>query len=247
MTKQMKTTSKRAMARKAQARGRKTFLAVCSTHSKEGKRVWHYAKGSKCVQCQAEKDAKKAERRRTDPEYAAHQRALQLNKNTRRRLRELGRPETAMPKGEQLAECLEFAKGAPVGAEMDHAVPLRGFDPMTGEWTVSGLHVAWNLEPMEPRSNRRKNSTFDPETLWFQRPYNSYPGGQFHGDFGEIEFMRYTVDGGVALELVTVEEFKAMMIEMGNEAMEQATATGAANDSRSASFDCGKQTNKEAA
>lgn len=158
------------------------------------------------------------ERMATDPAYAAHRRALMVNLNARRRLRKLKRPETAMPSRETLGEILEAAKRTPAAAELDHAIPLKGIHPVTGEWVVSGLHVSWNLERMEARSNKRKTHSFDPENpLEFQKPYNSFPGGQFHGDIGEIEFMRYTTP--TTLELWTVAEFHAAIVAAGNEDM----------------------------
>jgi len=204
-----KTKTKAAKAAQAKAKGRKFFLAICERHSKDGKRVRHYASTRKCVQCRAEKNAERDELLRAgDTATVAGRRAQSVNDNTVQRLRKAGRPG---PSSEALKECLEIIKAAPVGAEIDHAVPLKGFNA-TGEWVVSGLHVAWNLEPMQKRSNRVKSNIFDPDRLWFQRPYNSFPGGQLHGEIGEIEFMRYTVDGGVALELMTEGEFRLAII-----------------------------------
>ena len=164
-----------------------------------------------------------ADRMAADPIYVADMRATAVNKNTVRRMRELGRFECAMPSAETLRECFEYVRRAPVDAEMDHAIPLKGYHPLSGEWVVSGLHVSWNLEPMEAKSNNRKNRWFDPESpLEFQKPYNSFPGGQFHGDIGEIEFKRYTLP--TTLALWTKDEFRAEMIQAGNEAAEALAA-----------------------
>ena len=101
---------------------------------------------------------------------------------------------------------------------MDHAVPIRGLHPVTGEWVVSGLHVPHNLEPMEARSNLRKRHYFDPmNPMEFQKPFNSFPGGQLHGDTGEIEFSRYTRP--TTLELWTQAEFIAAVVQAGNDEM----------------------------
>lgn len=231
MIKQMKTPTKTktAMAAEARQRGEKTFLARCNKHGD----TTHHTCNGKCVSCGKELASNRWKNTRNNPEALAkhnerqrdamtklrekpEQRAKDRNARAISRLRKLGRP---MSTPDQLSECLELIKAAPIGCDMDHAVPLKGIHPVTGEWVVSGLHVAWNLEPMQPRSNKRKRDLFDPEAFWFQRPYNSFPGGQFHGDVGEIELIRYTVDGGVALELMTEEEFRAAVIEMGNEAM----------------------------
>lgn len=162
-----------------------------------------------------------AERRKAlDPSYAARMRAKAVNANTIRRMRELEppRPETAMPSKETLRECAEFVKHFLADAEVDHAIPLRGFLPGTKDWVVSGLHVPYNLEPMLAQSNNLKNRWFDPMApLEIQKPYNSFPGGQFHGEIGEIEFMRYTVP--TTLELWTKGEFVAATVEAGNAAM----------------------------
>jgi hypothetical protein len=103
---------------------------------------------------------------------------------------------------------------------MDHGVPLKGIHPVTGEWIVSGLHFPYCLEPMLARSNLRKRNGFDPEApLAFQLPYNSFPGGQFHGDHAQDEFMRYTTP--TTLHLMTQAEFEAAIIEGANAEMEE--------------------------
>jgi hypothetical protein len=164
-------------------------------------------------------------RKALDPSYAAQMRAKAVNANAIRRMRELKppRPETAMPSKETLRECAELVRHFPADAEVDHAIPLKGFLPGTKEWVVSGLHVPCNLEPMEARSNNRKNSWFDPEApLEFQKPRNSFPGGQFHGEIGQIELMRYTEP--TTLVLWTKDEFRAAAVEAGNTAMEALAA-----------------------
>lgn len=167
--------------------------------------------------------ALQARRRATDPAYAAHMRAKGVNSSAMYRMRQTGRFETAMPNKATLRECAEVVMRAPVGAQLDHAVPLKGLHPVTREWVVSGLHVPHNLEPMSARSNTRKRHWFDPENpLEFQKPRNSFPGGQFHGEIGEIERMRYMVP--TTLELWTKDEFRAAAVEAGNTAMEALAA-----------------------
>lgn len=178
--------------------------------------------------------ALQARRKDTDPEYVAHKRAKDVNSGAMYRMRNMTmpgpqgavpvpRPESAMPSKATLRECAEVVMRAPAGAQMDHAVPLMGLHPVTGEWVVSGLHVPFNLEPMLARSNTRKRHWFDPENpLEFQKPRNSFPGGQFHGEIGEIERMRYTVP--TTLELWTKDEFRAAAVEAGNTAMEALAA-----------------------
>ena len=231
-----KTNSNKAAAAQAKAQGLKTFTALCQTHGETD----HYASSSGCIACSAVNAGKRWERTREDTEALAkhnqrsraamgklrqepEQRAKDINSSAITRLRKLGRPVAAMPTRELLAECLAFIVHAPAGAEMDHAIPLKGTHPITGEWVVSGLHVAHNLEPMEARSNKRKSNFFDPENpLEFQKPYNSFPGGQFHGEVGEIEFMRYTQP--TTLELWTRGEFVAAMVDAGNAAMSEVAA-----------------------
>ncbi|GJH23807.1 hypothetical protein [Caballeronia novacaledonica] len=125
-----------------------------------------------------------------------------------------------MPTKEAMRECYEIALHAPQGCELDHAVPLRGVHPVTGDWVVSGLHVPHNLEPMTKRSNTIKRHWFDPENPFeFQKPFNSFPGGQFHGDHAEDEFMRYTTP--TTLHIMTQAEFKAAIIEGANAEMDE--------------------------
>lgn len=207
MTKTKTTTTKKQRADRARKRGQQTFMADCKHHG----RTRHYASDGKCLQCVSMKNTKQTARRGTDHALAARRRASLVNSNTTQRLQKLGR---TVPTPEQLAECYEFIKAAPMDCEMDHAVPLKGeYAPGTDIPVVCGLHVAWNLEPMAPRSNQVKSNIFDPDRLWFQRPYNSFPGGQFHGDLGEAEFSRYTVYGGVALELMTEDEFRRAILK----------------------------------
>jgi hypothetical protein len=166
----------------------------------------------------AQSRAQEAARKTRDPEYVAHRRAMAVNGSAISRMRKAGRPETALPSPEMRAECYAFVRRAPEGSEFDHGVPLIGIHPVTGEETVCGLHVPYNLEPMTRRSNTIKRHYFDPEhPLEFQKPYNSYPGGQFHGDIGEIEFMRYTQP--TTLELMTVTEWRQAVVDAGNEDM----------------------------
>ncbi|HDR9030272.1 TPA: hypothetical protein QDB14_004509 [Burkholderia vietnamiensis] len=230
-----------ALAREARERGERTFTAHCTKHGTTERR----AGNARCILCEAEANARsyaksrqdpefrqanrervrtyQAARKATDPAWVAKERARKVNLKALQRLRDYGRPETAVPNKETLAECLEFVKRVPSGCVLDHGVPLKGFHPVTGEWVVSGLHVAWNLEPMTARSNQLKHAFFDPMApLEFQKPYNSYPGGQFHGDIGEIEFMRY--QESLPLELMTLAEFDATIIEQGNADMDAQVA-----------------------
>lgn len=232
----MTTINKSAAAREATAQGEKFFTATCDRHGE----TEHYSSNRKCVQCVAEETARKTATRRSDPEaraeynaynrdyetarkaqdptFVADRRAHAVNSNTFRRLREDGRPETAMPTPETLLECAAVVRHAPAGSEMDHGVPLIGTHPVTKKESVCGLHVPYNLEPMTKRSNVLKLHWFDPENpLEFQKPYNSFPGGQFHGDIGEIEFMRYTQP--TTLELTTAKEWRQAIIDGGNEDM----------------------------
>jgi len=166
----------------------------------------------------AQSRAQVAARKAADPEYVAHKRAMAVNGGAISRMRKAGRPETALPSAEIRGECYAFVRHAPESCEFDHGVPLIGIHPVTGEETVCGLHVPYNLEHMTRRSNTIKRHYFDPERpLEFQKPYNSFPGGQFHGDIGEIEFMRYTQP--TTLELMTVKEWRQAVVDAGNEDM----------------------------
>ncbi|WP_250471892.1 hypothetical protein [Caballeronia sp. GAFFF1] len=235
MTANMKPT-KKAAASAARERGEDRFLWPCKTHGEHP----HYASSSSCVACQRERAGKRWNRTRSDPEArASHnerqraamarlreqpgQRAKDINSAALGRLRGLGRPKTAMPTTATLKQCLQIIEAAPEGADLDHAIPLKGVHPISGEWVVSGLHTPYNLEPMLPRSNKRKSHYFDPENpLEFQKPYNSFPGGQFYGGIGEIEFMRYTTP--TTLELMTVDEYEALFIQTANEECDKACA-----------------------
>ena len=130
-----------------------------------------------------------------------------------------------MPNEATLRECYELALRAPVGCQLDHGCPLVGKHPVTGEETVCGLHVLYNLEPMTARSNTIKRHYFDPENpLEFQKPYNSFPGGQFHGDHAEDEFMRYTKP--TILHIMTIAEFKTAIVDGGNAEMKEFFESG---------------------
>ncbi|SAL50852.1 hypothetical protein AWB73_05294 [Caballeronia turbans] len=165
---------------------------------------------------------REANRKTVDPAYVRHLRAKAVNGGAVLRMRKgkEARPDTAMPSKETLRECYEFALRAPEGCELDHGCPLRGVHPVTGKDTVCGLHVPYNLEPMTKRSNTIKRHFFDPENpLEFQKPYNSFPGGQFHGDHAEDEFMRYTTP--TTLHIMTMAEFKEAIVEGGNADMHE--------------------------
>ncbi|MEX3853694.1 hypothetical protein AB3X94_06455 [Paraburkholderia sp. BR10923] len=224
----MMKTTKAGTAREAKERGESRFVWSCKQHGE----TEHYASNLRCRECQKETANSRWDHIRKDPEAKAQhnarqrasmaklreepkQRAKTINNRARQRLRQYGRP---LPTPEILEECLGFVVAMPEGCEVDHAVPLKGAHPITKEWVVSGLHVPYNLEAMEKRSNRIKAHWFDPEALLeFQKPYNSYPGGQFHGEIGEVEFQRYCEP--VTLELMTKVEFWQAVVEGANEDM----------------------------
>jgi hypothetical protein len=226
--------TKKAAASASRERGEDRFMWSCKAHGEQP----HYSSNQNCVECQRERAGKRWERTRKDPDALARhaerqraamaklreqqpeQRAKDRNNAAIRRLRELERPETAMPTAETLQKCLEVILAAPPGADMDHAVPLKGMHPVTGKWVVSGLHTPHNLEPMDPLTNKRKSNWFDPENPFeFQKPFNSFPGGQFHGDHAEDELMRYTTP--TTLHIMTIAEFEAAIIEGADAEMEE--------------------------
>jgi len=203
--------TKKQLAAEARQRGEKTFTARCRTHGEQQ----HYSSSGKCTECarlaNIRRIAKRAERYRTDdeyraaiseyhrewranrkatnPDYAAHERAKSVNKNAIKRMREQGRPETALPTSEQLQDILELIKLYPP-IIFDHIVPLKGLNEQR-EWVVCGLHRHFNLQPTTKDSNLVKLSWFNPEVHPEQRPCNGSPGGQYYGEQGVAQLEKF--------------------------------------------------------
>ena len=73
-------------------------------------------------------------------------RALKIKSQTNRQLRVVAWTDWK--------EIKEVYKNQPENTEVDHYIPLQGDD-------VSGLHVSWNLQYLDPVINRSKHNFID--------------------------------------------------------------------------------------
>jgi hypothetical protein len=70
------------------------------------------------------------------------------------------RKRKSLPLWANLDNIKEFYKNCPNGYEVDHVVPLKGFN-REGVHVVCGLHVENNLQYLTPQENRSKNKYYD--------------------------------------------------------------------------------------
>lgn len=53
---------------------------------------------------------------------------------------------------------LEMYKKCPEGYHVDHVIPLKAVDLITGEHIACGLHVPWNLQYLSSQDNLKKGN-----------------------------------------------------------------------------------------
>ncbi|GJH23698.1 hypothetical protein [Caballeronia novacaledonica] len=216
--------SKREKARRAKARGSKTFIAHCEKCGTDRK---HYASSVLCVTCEKQRDRRRTEARRQDPELkkkhndAVHRRYLEdLGKSRERAAATEWRKAT---KAEKMHAWYEYERQAMQAVyaglieakrgnepdkmlekfrqQGDHLIPKVGKGVIDGEEkiVVNGLHTFANLAPLSAVLNQKKGSDFEPDLCRYQKPANRHSGGAWDPELTDEERERiqerWTVEG----------------------------------------------------
>lgn len=105
------------------------------------------------------KAARKRKEKYQDPEY--FKKHYQENKGyyTEKALRRRRDLDKASLGGKYKSEVVEIYETCPEGYEVDHIIPVKGYDFLDGErqQVVCGLHVPWNLQHLTKEENRKKS------------------------------------------------------------------------------------------
>lgn len=98
---------------------------------------------------------------RTDEQRARLRRHYRENKSyyTEKSIRRQRKLAKASLGGDFKEETVEVYNQCPEGYEVDHIVPVKGYDYIDGErqHVVCGLHIPWNLQIIPKEQNRSKS------------------------------------------------------------------------------------------
>ena len=141
--------------------------ANASGKSKQARKDYAQTKAGKASKSKYDKKYYRANpekmraKRDTDEQRARHSDHYQNNKPyyTEKSIRRSRHLDEASLGGLHKSKTVEVYQTCPEGYEVDHIVPIKGYDYIDGkrQQVVSGLHVYWNLQHLSKEENRRKS------------------------------------------------------------------------------------------